>query len=184
MKSELQPCRWFSFFVLIICVNNLSMNDTISLYLCSSHSVAYCNFYAFSVSVIYFDYSAIHLCTRDREEIHWLKNYSTLCMFLLLCSSDFLLSLIIFFIPPLTFFFWFWTFLHFLCKGKAMLELWEYERIPFSAAALANGGQQEVWYICMVSCLWLFEGITLLWAARVLVLNSTHLRYETNDCRQ
>lgn len=73
------------------------------------------------------------------------------------------------------------TSLHFLFEGKAMFEFQEYKRIPFCAAALANCGQQEVWYSCMVSSLSLFEGITLLWAARVLVLNSIDLRYhETN----
>lgn len=52
-------------------------------------------------------------------------------------------------------------------------------------AALANSGQQEVWYSCMVSSLSLFEGITLLWAARVLALAGIDLRYhETTNCKQ
>lgn len=65
-----------------------------------------------------------------------------------------------------------------------MFELYKYKRIPFSAAALANSEQQEVWYSCMVSSLTLFEGITLLWAATVLVLRTLFSYHETNNCKQ
>lgn len=50
------------------------------------------------------------------------KNCSTLYMFLLLCSSDFLLSLVIFFIAPLTFFFWFWLLCISCSKEKPCLN--------------------------------------------------------------